>query len=202
MPWLPLYLFGDDFDTLLKILNDDPESAFIVSIGYRQWKAVKNLPAFVENKYEIWHVPSGPLPLPGVNTLDPVGEVIDPWHGWTEQHLLGDPAIPWSLVHRTTTPWFGTGAVGVITLNIRRGDEKTVGMSSLGWIGNHGAVLGISADKVTERWWKRLRATVKRISSKVPRGGPQCDAKPEIFALAGAITAFKEGKSAEVNPGL
>lgn len=192
MPWIPLYLFDSDFDILLKIFNEDSEIAFIVSTGERQWKAMQSLPSFTEKCYNLWHVPSGPLPLPGENAFDPVGEVVDPWHGWTERRSLADPA----------TPWFGPGAVGVITLEIARGDEKTVGMSCFGWIGNHWAVIGISADKATERWWKRLRATIKRIGSKIPRGGPQSDNKPEIFALAGAIKAFEEGKSAAINPGL
>lgn len=193
MPWLPLYLFGDDPDALRTILNDDPEAAFIVADGDGHWKAVEALDALVGKRHAIWHVPSGPLPLlPSIHG-EPIGQIMNPWQGWTERRQGADP----------TTPYFGVGHPGIFWLNLKnhyRANEPTIGLSSFEWIGHRYAKIGHAVEPATDKWWKRLTATIKRASSKMPRGGPLGALKPEIYALPGAVRAFAEGKDADDNP--
>jgi hypothetical protein len=193
MPWLPLYLFDDDPDVLLAMLNDDPEAAFIVSGGIGRWKAVETLPTLAGKRHAIWHVPSGPLPLLAAVHGDPDSEITDPWRGWTERRASADP----------TTPYFGAGHPGIFWLNLKnqsQSNERTIGLSSFEWIGHRYAMLGQVVQPSTDKWWKKLSRSVRRSASKLPRGGPNGAFKPEIYALPGAVRAFAEGKEADDNP--
>lgn len=193
VPWLPLYLFGDDTDIVRTMLNADPEAAFIVSDGINRWKAVKALDALAEKCHAIWHVPSGPLPLLPALSSEPIGQIVDPWQGWTERRKGADP----------TVPYFGAGHPGVIWLNLRNrndANERTIGLSSIEWIGHRYAEIGHAVEPATDKWWKRLNTSIKRRSSKMPRGGPHGALKPEIYALPDAVRAFAEGKEADYNP--
>lgn len=193
MPWLPLYVFGEDPDILLAMLNDDVEAAFIVSDGNHRWKAVETLTTLAEERYAIWHVPSGPLPLLDAVHENPDGEITDPWKGWTEKRTGADP----------TTPYFGAGHPGIFWLNLKnrsQANERTIGLSSFEWIGHRYAKIGQGVEPATDKWWRQLNASVRRLSSKVPRGGPKGTFKPEIYALPGAVRAFAEGKEADDNP--
>ena len=192
LPWLPFYAFGDDPGTLLSLLNDDPEAAFIIADGPGKWKAVETIDAFTDRRCTIWHVPSGPLPLLAAVHGDRDGEVDDPWAGWTERRA---GAIP-------TIPYFGPDQTGHVRLTIKNfagGNEPRIGLSAVEWTGNHYARIGSPADPATERWWKRLRSAIGRISKKVPRGGPLGDFKPEIYALPDACRAFANGMEADIN---
>lgn len=193
MPWLPLYLFGDDTDALRTMLSNDPEAAFIVAGGDGRWKAVEALDALDGRRHAIWHVPSGPLPLLPTIHGEPDGQIMDPWQGWTERRAGADP----------TTPYFGAGHPGIFWLNLKnhhRANERTIGLSSFEWIGHRYAKIGTAVEPATDKWWKRLTATIRRTSLKMPRGGPQGTFKPEIYALPGAVRAFAEGKVADDNP--
>lgn len=178
---------------LLSLLNDDPEAAFIIADGPGKWKAVETIDAFRDRRCLIWHVPSGPLPLLAAVFGDRDSEVADPWAGWTERRAGAIPSIP----------YFGPDHTGHVRLTIKNfagGNESRIGLSSIEWIGNHYARIGSPADPSTERWWKRLRAALGRISKKVPRGGSFGDSKPEIYALPDAFRAFAKGMEADINP--
>lgn len=194
MPWLPLYLFDDDQDVILAMLNDDPEAAFIVSDGIGRWKAVATLPDLESPKrHAIWHVPSGPLPLLAAVHGNPDAEVTDPWQGWTERRAGAD----------ASTPYFGAGHPGIFWLNLRnelRGSTRKIGLSSFEWIGHRYAKIGKVVEPSTDKWWKRLTRTIRRSGSKVPRGGPNGPYAPEIYAMPAAVRAFAEGKEADGNP--
>ena len=192
MPWLPLYLYDDDVDTILGMLNDDPDMVFIVSDGPSRWKAVATLTTLLTGRYTLWHLPTGPLPLLGPARTQ-AGWVEDPWQGWREQSSSFDGS----------EPYFGSEGTGILWFNHRNtppGAKPEVRMSSFEWIGHHYDMIGFRASAETDRWWKRLRMNAKRIATKVPRGGPTTGTKPEIYALPGAIRAFERGVPAAVNP--
>ena len=193
MPSLPLYLYGDDAAAILKLLNDDPEVAFIIPDGPSCWKAVASLTTLAAGRHAIWHVPSGPLPLLGKDHADEPTWIADPWDGWREV-LSG---------HDTSTPYFGAGHPGVIWLNAKNdagGREARVGLSGLEWIGHRYDRLGHAASEETDRWWKRLGSAVRRMAQKVPRGGFAGPGKPEVFAFPEAMQALQRGVPAAVNP--
>jgi hypothetical protein len=192
MPWLPLYVDNADLQQLLSWLNSDEEIAFIVSDGPKRWKAVSSLDKFGRGCYCIWHLPSGPLPLLGLGTIKD-SEVPDPWAGWTELRTGADP----------DTPYFGAGHPGIIWLNARPTacrNPKAIGLSSFEWIGNRYRVLGRPAAETTEKWWQRLRKSVKKVSHRIPRVGP-CDGPlPEIWAFPSAHVAILSGVPRDSNP--
>jgi hypothetical protein len=188
-----MYIFDADVETLRTMLNDDPEVAFIVADDAGRWKAVQSVPVLEKGRHAIWHVPSGPLPLLAAAHGDPDGDIVDPWRGWAERRAGADPSAP----------YFGPGHPGIFWLNLRIGlkaNEDFVGLSSFEWIGHRYEALGRAIEESTDRWWKRLGATIRRLSKKVPRGGPTGPFKPEIYALPGAIRAFEDGTQAADNP--
>lgn len=63
MPWLPMYLTESDAPVLIDLLVADPQIAFLLPNGPKQWRAVESISAEGINKIGLWHVPSGPLPL-------------------------------------------------------------------------------------------------------------------------------------------
>ena len=79
MPWLPIYVYGEDVDALQGMLNRDPETAFLISDGPSRWRAVATVESFPRRRYAVWHVPSGPLPLLGPTGAEPVDWIADPW---------------------------------------------------------------------------------------------------------------------------
>ena len=178
-----MYLLKEDVEYLNNWLNHEDNIAFLVANGQRKWIARKRheiisnigtqpfeqrddffIPNFVE--YNLWHVPSGPLPLlendsEGVKLKfskgysDDVAKISDPWTGWREIRRGANPRIP----------YFGAGHPGVIHLRIKVSDTDEIPMSSFGWIGNHYKIIGNAADQSTEKFWKKLKRMVKKIGS-------------------------------------
>ena len=193
MPWIPLYLTELDASALINMLAQDPEIAFIVHAGPKQWRAIKSINSKNIEQICLWHVPSGPLPLLPAIYGDPVQQVKDPWLGWTERRTGANPK----------TPYFGVGHPGIIWINIRtRGKDpgSCCGLSSFGWIGNHYKIIGNSAAPNTQAWWKSLRLRVAKLSHKVPRQKISNSLPSEIFSFPGAYILLKEGGIADANP--
>jgi hypothetical protein len=191
LPWLPLYVDDADLEQLMSWLNTDEEIAFIVSDGPKQWKAVPSLEKIASGRYCIWHLPSGPLPLVGYGSIKD-GQVFDPWAGWTEVRTGADPS----------TPYFGSHA-GIIWLNAwptSYRNDAAIGLSSFEWIGNRYRIIGKPAPEATEKWWQRLRKSVKKVARRIPRNGP-CDGPYlEIWAFPSAYEAIISGVSCDSNP--
>jgi hypothetical protein len=191
MPWIPLYVDDVDRQQLIIWLNDDSEAAFLVTDGPKRWKAVPSLPKLLDATYCIWHVPSGPLPLLDKGTVA-LEQVLDPWHGWAEKRTGADP----------TQPYFGAGHPGIIWLDVQtngRTRPGSIGLSSFGWIGNRYKMLGNGALPATEKWWKRLQRSVKKVATRVPREGPCDGPHPEIWAFPSAHKAFLAGVPRDAN---
>lgn len=192
MSWLPMYVDKADLQQLLSWLNSDEEIAFIVSDGPKRWKAVPSLQKIASGRFCIWHTPSGPLPLLGYGTIKDTS-VSDPRSGWTEVLTGADP----------NTPYFGSGHPGIVWLNAWPAayrDPKAIGLSSFEWIGNHYRCIGRPAPETTEKWWQRLRKSVKKVAHRIPRDGPCDGPRPEIWAFPSAYEAILSGVPRDSSP--
>jgi hypothetical protein len=188
-----MYLAVDDIPPLSAMLNADEEIAFIVTDGPNRWKAILGLATLPMGPMGMWHIPSGPLPLLAPEEKDD-GWVHDPFSGWNELRTGSDP----------TTPYFGPGHPGVISLDLcpfPKEQNSACGMSSIGWIGNHYRLIGNPAMKTTELWWRSLRRRIQRIAKKVPRQTLfNSWSRPEIFAFPAALALLEAGKQFDANP--
>jgi hypothetical protein len=109
----------------------------------------------------------------------PVGEVSDPFAGWTEIRSGADGQ-----------PHFGPGYAGIIWWNVKTNSQQVagLGLSSFEWIGNHYKIIGKPAKAEAEAWWKRLRNAAERLKAvRVPRPGPIDGPRAEIWALPSAL---------------
>jgi hypothetical protein len=213
MAWTPMYLLREDLKYLNDWLNQEDEIAFLVSNRESKWIAKKQhdiiseigtqifedgddftIPDFVE--YNLWHIPSGQLPLIGGTKLKFSKEdwsyddkIFDPWTGWKETRSGANPRIP----------YFGAGHPGVIHLEIKVSDHDEIPMSSFGWIGNHYKMIGNAADQTTEKFWNKLKRMIKKIGKQIPRSNAT-DGKKEIFAFPAAYKEIQNGRQCALNP--
>jgi hypothetical protein len=192
-----MYLLGPDVELLTERLDSDEEIAWLVTNGPGRWVARPEHPALDGDRYGLWHVPSGPLPLLtdwGDDASD--GLIENPWSGWQEKLEGADSDIP----------YFGAGHPGVYWLNLRtsggsasRGVE--IGLSSFEWIGNHYRAIGSPAKQTTQRHWRRLRYWVAKRARLIPRIGRLNGPESEIYAFPAALSAIKAGAKRAANPG-
>ncbi|MEJ7661800.1 MAG: hypothetical protein WKG07_20585 [Hymenobacter sp.] len=200
MAWIGMYLLQPDVELLNEWLNKETEIAFLVSNGPNQWIAQerrnivddlgKQLSSREHNfsrpdyaEYNLWHVPSGDLPL-----LE--GSIIpNPWAGWTE---IRDS-------RSSRVPDFGAGHPGIIRLEIKLQPVNEIPISNFGWIGNHYRIIGFPAERSTEIFWKRLRGAIKKMSTQIPRSN-DTQGKNEIFAFPAAYQEIKNGRPCALNP--
>ena len=209
MAWIGMYLLKDDLEFLNDWLNQEDEIAFLISNGYKKWKAVKefdlwqdlqvneldydgNIYSFPQfyRQYLLWHVTGGSLPLlkpieGGVKLFDDTPEEIidNPWAGWTETRTGADPF----------RPYFGAGCPATISLDLNLNSETEIPLSHFGWIGNRYKLIGSPAEETTEKFWKRLRKMISKVSTKVSRQNSN-DYKPEIYAFPNAYKAIQKGQ--------
>ena len=192
MPWLPIYAALEDFSEIHEWLNSSSDLAFIVPDGAGKWRALNSLPSLSLDRYCLWHVQSGPLPLVQVNPQHKDSFVTDPWNGWQELRPGAD----------TNQPFFGNHP-GIIWLNRRPSSFRIpngVGLSSLEWIGNHFRIIGNPAKVETEALWRSIRRWVQKRAKKVPRNGPIDGPDAEVFAFPSALALFHRGTGRDVNP--
>jgi len=212
-----MYLLEEDVAVLNGWLNQEDEIAFLVSHGQNKWIATRQhnicrdigaqkfgqdddfvIPNFVE--YNLWHVPSGPLPLLESNSgggklkfnkddWNDDGRIPNPWSGWTEIRTGANSRIP----------YFGPGHPGIIHLEIKISATGEIPMSSFGWIGNHYKIIGNTADKTTEKFWSKLKRMVKKIGTQIPRNNSP-EGKKEIYAFPTAYKEIQNGRQCSLNP--
>jgi hypothetical protein len=151
MPNLSLSLNAEGVAKLLKFLSDEPEIAFIVSVGPDKWRAVNRVTSLPDGKHAIWHDPGGPLPR--FNSRgQPVGVVGNPWRGWTA-HRPGDQ----------TVPFFGDcHCVFHLELHAEGVVPGRPGNTSISWIGAHYWRLGKRPLPTTTRCWKRMKRWIEK----------------------------------------
>ena len=205
MAWTPLYLEVNDVEILNNWLNDNEEIAFLVVNGTGKWIAKMKhniladngtqtigsrgmnflIPNFIQ--YNLWHIPSGQLPLLGDGAPDSF--IDDPWSGWTENRQGFNQNVP----------YFGVGHVGIIGLNIKLADKKdAIPISYFDWIGNHYKMIGFGADKSTELFWKKLKRMLKKTATQIPRCNDS-ERKKEVFAFPSAYTEITNGRPCTLN---
>jgi hypothetical protein len=196
---LPYPCFADEQDAkvLLNWLNAEDEIAFIVSDRtqanrQRQWKAVRTIPQLTEEKYSLWHVPTGSLPL--LSNTEQHRAIANPWGGWIQERLGADsrslyfgpghPAEirlelwlrhhPYSEVERNSLPilnsWY-----------LRNTDLLPV--SDFQWIGNHYE----TALPETWRWWRRLKRWMAKNTTRLVEG------KHSFWAFPSALSKLRSG---------
>jgi hypothetical protein len=217
MAWIPMYMLKDDVAFLSDWLSQEEEIAFLISEGQKKWIAKKHhdipgdigtqkfspgsdisIPDFVE--YNLWHIPSGPLPLLESNSgsvklkfakedRKDDGKILDPWAGWTEIRTGANSRIP----------YFGAGHPGIIHLEIKLSNSGEIPMSCFEWIGNHYNIIGNGADPTTERFWKKLRRMIKKVATQIPRSN-SAGAKNEIYAFPLAHKEIQDGRKCSLNP--
>ena len=217
MAWLPMYLLDKDVDFLNDWLNQEEKIAFLVSNGHKKWIAKNEhdikadigrqkfgdghdfaIPNSVE--YNLWHVPSGQLPLLEANKgsvklrfgkedWNEDGKVENPWLGWTEIRTGAN----------SRKPYFGAGHPGVIHLEINLPYDEEIKMSNFGWIGNHYKTIGNGAEQTTEKFWNKLRRMAKKVATQIPRSNNPIG-KKEVFAFPTAFEEIKNGRPCSLNP--
>lgn len=192
MAWLPMYALGEDQRLLVDRFNDDESVAWLVnSGGPGLWRATARLDDVPAGRIGLWHVPSGPLPLLAAHPGEPDGVLPDPWQGWRE--LRPGAAA--------TEPYFGPGHPGVYWLTLRLSEEgRPIEMSTIGWIGNHYASIGLAPAPATERHWRALRRWAASVAVRIPRVGPVDGPGPEISAFPEALAAILAGRARRGNP--
>ena len=200
MAWLPMYLHGNDLELLCEWLNAEKEIAFLVSNGERKWIAVDRVEKpLIEGKYILWHIPSGPIPVPGKGAASRV-LIKDPWSGWQEKRQAPHLSIPFSTSYQHGPVI--TGHPGVIELKLwpyglpreRENGKRIVGLSGFGWLGNYYWAIGRTAHPQTKRWWQRLRRWVAKTATRIPMIGPIGHPKPLIYAFTEALRAISEAE--------
>ncbi|MFC6999045.1 hypothetical protein [Rufibacter roseus] len=197
MAWLPMYLAQQDVELLNNWLNQEEELAFLVSNGNRKWIAKKEHDIRVDLatqksglghvEYNLWHVPSGPLPLLDLASAASA-QITDPWAGWTEVRPGANSVIP----------YFGAGHPGVIHLEVKITDEGEIPISNFGWIGNHYKIIGNGADKTTEKFWNKLKRMAKKDATQIPRCNDS-RGKKEIYAFPSAYQEIESGRLCSLN---
>ncbi len=192
MPWIPFYADESDFRPVIDRLNADAELAIILPAGHGQWIARAQVAELPDGKYLLWHIPAGSLPLLSNRSVRDDAIVTDPFAGWTEQRRGLD----------ASTPFFGSIPNVFELRKATRGLEfpNSIGLSSLGWIGNHFKSIGLGAARATELWWRRTQRWVKQTSMrKIPRWDAAIPLEPEIWALPGAYSAIQAGAPRDAN---
>ena len=220
-----MYLLEKDVEFLSDWLSQDEEIAFLLSNGPEQWIAQKEceilatpaiktglrtfelLPKeiaaitpgnFLTGKkfdFQLWHIPSGPLPLLGTAStasgLAPEAyqdeEIENPWLGWIEVRNVENSKIPFFASHP-----------GVLRLEVRLNPTTIIPMSDFQWIGNYYRIIGSPANSLTEKFWKKLRQMATKVGNKIPRENSP-GGKPEIFAFPQAYQEILAGRPCALN---
>ena len=144
-----------------------------------RWAAQAAHPPLWSNRFMLWHVPSGPLPLHGSDDF-----IWDPWEGWTEVRSGEDMWLP----------YFGPGWPGVYRLDVNLDPESRdnvegadIQISGLSWIGNKYASIGRPASRVTELHWKKFRRWIEKAAPPVSVSSitnPAYQSKVYVFPAA------------------
>jgi hypothetical protein len=179
--------------------------SFVLSdtLSQQRWKAVRSVPRLRDGKHCLWHVPSGPLPLPIDRNTGQA--VADAWSGWMETRPRSDPTMPnfvpghpaeiylevwtrhrpYSQAERASLP---------MLLSYWTGEHDVLVLSTFGWIGDYYA----PAPPAAWSWWRRLEAWMAVQTTSIG-GFPNSDDDGGLgegvsfWALPSALEKLKSG---------
>ncbi len=192
MSWIPFYADESDFRPIIDRLSADSELAIILPAGPGRWIARAQVAELPDGKYILWHIPAGSLPLLSNTSAEEDAMIPDPFAGWTERRRGLDASIP----------FFGSIPNVFELRKTTRGSEfpDSIGLSSLGWIGNHFKSLGLGAAKTTVLWWRRTQRWVKQAAVRqIPRWDAAIPIEAEIWVFPGAYKTIQAGAPRDAN---
>ena len=192
MPWIPFYADESDFRPIIDRLNADAELAIILRAGRGQWIARAQVTELPDDKYILWHIPGGPLPLLSSTAAEDGAIIPDPFTGWKEQRRGADASVP----------YFGSIPNVFELRKAVRGSEfrNSVGLSSFGWLGNRYRSIGMGAQRATELWWRRTQRWVRQAAiRKIPRWDAPRPPEAEIWVFPEAYRRIQAGEPRDAN---
>jgi len=74
-----------------------------------------------------------------------------------------------------------------------------VRMSNFGWIGNHYKIISNGAEKMTEKFWDKLRRMAKKAATQISRSNDP-NGKKEVYAFPTAYNEIQNGRPCSLNP--
>ncbi len=192
MAWIPFYADESDFQPILERLNADAELAIILPAGRGRWIARADVAELPDGKYILWHIPGGSLPLLSSASAKDDAVISDPFAGWKEQRRGADASVP----------FFGSIPSIFVLCKATRGQEflSSIGLSSIGWMGNRYKTIGLAASRATELWWRRTQRWVKQAAvQKIPRWDALPPLTPEIWTFPAAYRRIQAGAPRDAN---
>lgn len=184
MASIQFYLDRSDLSELSEWLSSEVDIALIESLGEGRWRAVNTFKITASGNYRLFHIPSGPLPLLPNSHDEEKRPIEDPFQGWTECRAGAD----------STQPYFGPGHPAVFSLTVRLIDQGKPSTSSFAWIGNHYAVIGLSATDASKKWWQRLRRWIKKNGQNVEAVGFTWAGAKKVLAFPSARQRIGSGE--------
>lgn len=133
----------------------------------------------------LWHVPGGPLVLLGRGGGEEDTLIEDPFAGWEERCEGVDYSVPYF------AGWPSALLLEVYTPGWRGLERELLQISGLSYYGDYYE----KAHPSTRRWWRRLRAWMRRHATPVTRSGPWEGPHPDLWALPAALRAIQAGRA-------
>lgn len=208
-----MYLIEDDLPLLNEWLNKEAEIAFIVPIGFNQFRAVsefdllKNIQSSIEflsdshiyesppllfRQYLLWHIKGGPLMFNKVGDpyLMPLtdsevkGELINPWNGWKDIRVSPDPLHPSCDLNPFVT----------FTLHLNLIADLGLSTSSFLWmVAGESKMAGNGVAESTHQLWRRLGRYLSKTATSIPFQNNKVWKALQVYAFPKALEKIHAG---------
>ncbi|NQW93668.1 MAG: hypothetical protein HQ446_06480 [Polaromonas sp.] len=195
MPNISFYATSPDAKIITDYLNHDDEIAYLVADGEHRRKAVSKVSTLEPGLTILWHVPSGDLFYKKDRTSEELFRVADPWLGWE---------TPLSIEMAGRTPFFEaetqtkTDSINFRPSSLRNPED--IGLSSIGWLGNHYSIIGIKAEPHTVKHGQKIRRWFNKAGVVRKRVAGSHDVRLNASTFPDAAIRKEAGKSFSVNP--
>jgi len=194
VPNISFYATQQDLSVIVGHFNDDEDVAYLVPDGKNRWKAVLTMETLQPGLTVLWHIPAGEL-FYTEGTSDELHRVTDPWSGWE---------MPKSIGGREQAPYFPTEVqTRLYEFQFRPFSQRNsaeIGLSAMGWLGNHYSVIGIKADPITEKHWQKNKRWFNKMAKVGKRVEASNDVRLNAWTFPDALLQKESGESFAVNP--